>query len=295
MNLGQLLAGVRLKQPLSPELANLSVEGLEYDSRRAGPGFVFFAFPGSRVDGREFARDAVARGAIAVVSESPAAEEGTGPWIQVEHGRQALASRNFHGCPDERLLLTGITGTNGKTTTAYLVDSVLRSAGKTTGMIGTIEYHLAAKVLPAVNTTPESLDLHRFFTELERAGGTHATMEVSSHALALGRVYGLRFHTAIFTNLSRDHLDFHQTMEAYFAAKQLLFRGAGGPPPAHAVINRDDPYGRRISPPEGTQIRWYGLGQDANVRARHISSSLQGLRFEVQAGKMRFPVESALI
>ena len=132
---------------------------------------------------------------LAVVSESPAPPDLAGRWIQVAHGRQALslAARNFFGRPDERLALTGITGTNGKTTTAYLIDSVLRAGGKTTAMIGTIEYHLAGRVLKAVNTTPESLDLLRLFAELENAGGTHVTMEVSSHALALGRVYGLQF------------------------------------------------------------------------------------------------------
>ena len=184
----------------------------------------------------------------AVASESPAPDGFDAPWIQVEHGRQALslAARNFYGRPDERLRLTGITGTNGKTTTAYLVDAVLRAAGATTAMIGTIEYHLAGRVLPAANTTPESLDLMRLFAELERAGGTHVTMEVSSHALALGRVYGLAFHTAVFTNLTRDHLDFHGTMEAYFAAKQRLFEGAGGPPPRFAVLNRDDEYARHL-------------------------------------------------
>lgn len=297
MNLGQVLAGVRLKSPISPELASTPVEGLEYDSRRVGAGFLFFAFPGSRVDGRAFALDAVTLGAVAIVSESPAPENWHTPWIQVEHGRQALAlaARNFYNRPDERLELTGLTGTNGKTTTAYLVDSVLRAAGKTTGLIGTIEYHLASRVLKAVNTTPESLDLHRLFAELEQAGGTHVTMEVSSHALALGRVYGLRFHTCVFTNLSRDHLDFHRTMEAYFAAKESLFHGAGGPPPPFAVINRDDAYGRRLAIPPATEIYWYGLGQDAQVRARHVSSGFQGLRFEVQAGKVRFPVESPLI
>src|SRR5205823_4566812 len=144
-------------------------------------------------------------------SETEAPVELRQRWIRVEHGRQALAlaSRNFYGRPDERLALTGITGTNGKTTTSYLVDSVLREAGHTTALIGTIEYHLAGTVLPAVNTTPESLDLIRLFAELEKLGGSHATLEVSSHALELGRVYGLHFHTAVFTNLTRDHLDFH--------------------------------------------------------------------------------------
>jgi UDP-N-acetylmuramoyl-L-alanyl-D-glutamate--2,6-diaminopimelate ligase len=297
MNAGSILSGVRLKTPLSPELASAPVEGLEYDSRRVAPGYLFFAFPGSRVDGRSFAREAAERGSTVIVSESPAPTGWPGPWIQVEHGRHALAlaSRNFYQQPDLQLALTGITGTNGKTTTAYLVDSVLRAAGHLTGLIGTIEYHLGPKVLPAINTTPESLDLHRLFAELREAGGTHISMEVSSHALALGRVYGMRFHTVIFTNLTRDHLDFHRTMEAYFAAKESLFQGAGGPPPCFAVINRDDPHGRKISVPGGTEVYWYGLGQGASVRARHVTSGFQGLRFEVQAGKVRFPVESALI
>src|SRR5580692_6248002 len=228
MKIGELLSGVRLKQPLAPQLAERDAAGLDYDSRRIEKDFVFFAFPGARADGREFANDAIARGAVAVVSESDADEDLRSRWIQVEHGRQALAlaSLNFYGKPDERLGLTGITGTNGKTTTGFLIDSVLRANGHTTALIGTIEYHLANRVLPAVNTTPESLDLLRLLTELEQAGGTHATMEVSSHALALGRVHGLHFHTAVFTNLTRDHLDFHGTMEAYFSAKGELFAGA---------------------------------------------------------------------
>jgi len=297
MILGEILAGVPLKVPLAPPLSQNEVRGLDYDSRRVEPGFLFFAFPGSRTDGRQFARDAVERGAVAVASESPAPEGFAAPWIEVEHGRHALAiaARNFYHRPDERIVLTGITGTNGKTTTSYLVESILRAAGKTTALIGTIEYHLAGKVLHAANTTPESLDLHRLFAELEAAGGTHAVMEVSSHALALGRVYGLNFHCAIFTNLTRDHLDFHGTMEDYFAAKQLLFSGAGAPPPAWAVLNRDDEWCRRVEVPPESELLWFGLGQGATVRARHIVSNLQGLRFEVQHRKTRFLVESPLL
>ncbi|MBZ5726926.1 MAG: UDP-N-acetylmuramoyl-L-alanyl-D-glutamate--2,6-diaminopimelate ligase [Acidobacteriia bacterium] len=297
MNLGEILSGVRLKQPLSPALASAQVEGLDYDSRRVSPGFLFFAFPGSRSDGRHFAQDALERGAVAVASESHAPPEMASSWVQVEHGRQALAlaARNFYGNPDQRVSLTGITGTNGKTTTSYLIDSILRAAGHTTALIGTIEYHLAGRVLPAVNTTPESLDLMRLFAALERAGGTHATLEVSSHALALGRTYGLHFHTAVFTNLTRDHLDFHGTMDHYFAAKQMLFEGAGAPPPRFAVLNRDDEFTRRIKIHPKTEVLWYGLGQEPSLRARHISSGFQGLRFDVQFRKLRFAVESALI
>jgi UDP-N-acetylmuramoyl-L-alanyl-D-glutamate--2,6-diaminopimelate ligase len=299
MTLGEILSGVRLRQPLPPELATAAITGLEFDSRRVTPGSLFFAFPGARADGRQFAESALANGAVAIASELPPPDNSPAAprWVQVEHGRQALslAARNFYNRPDERLGLTGITGTNGKTTTSYLIDSVLRAAGHTTAMIGTIEYHLAGRVLPAVNTTPESLELIRLFADLERAGGSYGTMEVSSHALALGRVYGLHFHTAVFTNLTRDHLDFHGTMESYFEAKLLLFQGAGGPPPPFAVINRDDEYGRSIRVDPKTQIYWYGLGQDAGLRARHISSGFQGLKFEVQYGKQRFAIESPLI
>src|SRR5262249_20054404 len=160
-------------------------------------------------------------------------------------------------------------------------DSVLRAAGSTTALIGTIEYHLAGRVLPAVNTTPESLDLIRLFGQLEDLGGSHVTMEVSSHALTLGRVYGLDFHTAVFTTLTRDHLDFHGTMDSDCAAKQMLFEGPGGPPPPFAVINRDDEYARSLKVHPRTKLISYGFGSDADLRARHISSGFQGLRFEV--------------
>jgi UDP-N-acetylmuramoyl-L-alanyl-D-glutamate--2,6-diaminopimelate ligase len=297
MTVGEVLAGVRLCAALPNDVARASIAGLDYDSRRIDKDYLFFAFEGQRADGRNFALDAIEKGAKAVVSQSPKPKGFAGQWIQVEHGRQALAvaARNFYGKPDERVALTGITGTNGKTTTAYLVDAILRVAGRTTALIGTIEYHLGEQVLPAVNTTPESLDLHRLFAELEKIGGTHATLEVSSHALALGRVYGLEFHTAIFTNLTRDHLDFHHTMEEYFAAKRLLFEGAGAPPPRFAVLNSDDESVRGLTTHSGTETYWYGLGQGASLRAENIRSNLQGLRFDVKYGSGRFPVESALM
>jgi UDP-N-acetylmuramoyl-L-alanyl-D-glutamate--2,6-diaminopimelate ligase len=297
MNLSEVLSGVALIQPLAEELAQANVAAVEYDSRHVQPGALFFAFPGSKTDGRQFAADALGRGALAVVSESLAPPDLAARWIQVAHGRQALslAARSFFRRPDERLFLTGITGTNGKTTTAYLADAVLRAAGLTTAMIGTIEYHLAGRVLKAVNTTPESLELQRLFAELENAGGSHVTMEVSSHSLALGRVYGLNFHTAIFTNLTRDHLDFHRDMDDYFAAKQLLFSGAGGAPPRFAALNRDDEWAGRIHTHPQTEVLWYGLGPDADVRPRNIDSGFGGLRFDLQYRKLRFPVASPLI
>lgn len=292
MKLQELLPEVALPDGL----AGAEVRGIAYDSRKVEPGFVFFAFPGKKADGRAFAAQAMERGAVAVLSELPQPEGFSGPWIQVEHGRRALAlaAREFYGRPDERLGMTGITGTNGKTTTSYLLDSILRQAGKTTGLIGTIEYRMPGQAIAAVNTTPESLDLFKLFADLEAAGGTHATMEVSSHALALGRVYGICFHTAVFTNLTRDHLDFHRTMEEYFAAKCMLFDGAGAPPPPFAVLNQDDPYGREIRTGAGTEVLRYGLNDDATVRAVNVESGFSGLRFEIRHGGQCFPLTSSL-
>jgi UDP-N-acetylmuramoyl-L-alanyl-D-glutamate--2,6-diaminopimelate ligase len=304
MTTGEALAGVPLLSELPPSLAQSRIQGLDYDSRRVQPGYLFFAFPGARVDGREFAGQAAANGAMAIVSEL-AAPEGVSapisntPWIQVEHGRRALAlaSKTFYGKLDEKIPLVGITGTNGKTTTSYLVDSILRAAGRTTMLAGTIEYHLGTKVLPAPNTTPESLDLHRMLAELDSMMGDTkaATMEVSSHALALGRVYALQFRTAVFTNLTQDHLDFHRTMDDYFAAKHLLFTGDGAPPPRYAVVNRDDSWSRRLTQGNASEVLWYGLGSEAMVRARHIHSGLTGLRFDVGFDKVKFEIRSPLI
>ena len=296
MKLRELLAGVPLREALTPELADLEVAGLDYDSRRVEKGFVFFAFAGSRVDGREFAQDAMAKGALAIASELPEPAGFPGAWIQVEHGRQALAvaANNFYQHPDERIFFTGITGTNGKTTTAYLIETLLRAAGKITGLIGTIEYRLAGEVRPSPNTTPESLDILRFVSELEARGGTHLITEVSSHALALGRVHGFRFHTAVFTNLTRDHLDFHGTMEEYGAAKRRLF--AGRPGPQWAVLNADDPVSKTMEPEvSGARTVWYGLSDKADLRAENIVSGFAGLTFDVIWSGRRARVESPLL
>jgi UDP-N-acetylmuramoyl-L-alanyl-D-glutamate--2,6-diaminopimelate ligase len=298
MKLSELLAGVALREALAPELAALEVSGLDYDSRRVGKGFLFFAFAGSRVDGRQFAQDAVDRGALAVVSDLPRPADFPNGWIEVEHGRHALAvaARNFHHRPDERVLFTGITGTNGKTTTAYLIDALLRGAGKITGLIGTIEYRLAGEVRPSPNTTPESLDVMRFADELAVRGGTHPVSEISSHALALGRVHGFRFHTAVFTNLTRDHLDFHGTMEDYGAAKRLLFAPIGQPGPQWAVLNADDPVSKTMERPNsGSRTIWYGLADGAALRAENIVSGVAGLTFDVTWSGRRAKVESPLL
>jgi UDP-N-acetylmuramoyl-L-alanyl-D-glutamate--2,6-diaminopimelate ligase len=293
LDANEILAGVALKTPLAENLARAVVAGLDYDSRRVQPGWLFFAFAGARADGRQFAEAALASGALAVVSELPAPENFAGAWIEVEHGRRALAlaARNFYRRPDERLGLTGVTGTNGKTTTSFLIDALLRSAGNTTALIGTIEYHVAGEVRAAVNTTPESLDLYRLFDDLLRAGGSHATMEVSSHALALGRVYGVSFHTAVFTNLTRDHLDFHATMDDYFAAKATLFSEG----PLTAVINHDDAYGARITTPPDTRVLRYGFGEGADLKASNLEVGFEGLRFTAEHAGEKYRIASPLV
>jgi UDP-N-acetylmuramoyl-L-alanyl-D-glutamate--2,6-diaminopimelate ligase len=303
VKLEQILAGAGLESRLPAALGDAEVKGLAYDSRKTGKGYLFFAFAGAKMDGARFANAAIARGAVTVVSDRPDPGGIAGPWLQVAHGRRALAiaAGNFYNHPDKRLALTAVTGTNGKTTSTSLIDAMLRSTGKTTALIGTIEYHLAGRVLPAVNTTPESLDLFAMFHDLEQACGTHVTLEASSHALDLGRIYAMQLHTAAFTNFTRDHLDYHHTMEAYFAAKQMLFRPQSAPPPRFAVVNADDEGGRRLDLAAETDVIWYGIdkpppsGRGRWLRAVDIQSSFAGLRFCVADGDRRFTIESALV
>ncbi len=297
MTIGELLEGVTLAEVLPAELAHTPVKGLDYDSRRIERGWLFFAFLGQRFDGRQFAPQAMEKGAVAVVCEAPKPESFDGSWIQVEHGRKALAvaARNLHRAVLDKIRLTGITGTNGKTTTAYLVDSILRAAGETTAMVGTIEYHLAGRPRNAVNTTPESLDLYRILEELAGMGGRYLTAEVSSHALAQGRVHGIPFETAVFTNLTRDHLDYHNSLEEYFAAKQLLFSNREAPAPAWAVLNRDDEWSRKIKTSTDTRVLWYGFDENAALRATRIRADFNGLRVNITWKDMRLEVVSSLL
>lgn len=305
MKLERVLEGVPQEAPLPVSVLSAEVNGLAYDSRKVEEGFLFFAFPGAKVDGARFADAAVEKGALAIVSDRPSPPGFARPWLQVPHGRRALATaaKNFFGRPDERLAITAVTGTNGKTTSTLLMDSIFRAAGAVTALVGTVEYHLAGRVLPAVNTTPESLDLFRMMSELEEAGGSHFTLEASSHALDLGRFHGISVHTAGFTNLTRDHLDYHGTMEAYFEAKQLLFRPRIGSPPRFAVLNTDDESSGRFQIARESQVYWYGLREpprrlgasDLWVRPSEIRSSFEGLQFSVGTGERSFPIESALV
>ncbi len=277
-------------------LASREVKGLQYDSRTLRADQVFFAFPGDRVDGHQFVEPAFAAGALAVVSEREVPQKFVSQWIRVPHGRQALAraALEFYGRPDRRLKLTGVTGTNGKTTTVYLIDAILNAAGFKTARLGTIEHKVGDRRIVAVNTTPESLDLVRFLEDLDEQGGTHATLEASSHALELGRIFGLDFHTAVFTNLSRDHLDFHGTMEHYQRAKRCLLEGAGGKPPDVMVINIDDPAGQEFLETIKTPKLSFGVQNPADVMAENVDVRVSELLFEAVTPNGRLDVRSPL-
>jgi len=284
MTADKILENAGVRGALDRSIAAREVKGLAYDSRRSEEEFLFFAFPGAKVDGRAYADEALRKGALAIVSELPAPDGFKGPWIEVAHGRRALATaaKACYNRIDERLRLTGITGTNGKTTTCFLADAILRAAGHVTGLIGTIEYRQGDRVFPAANTTPESLDTFRFLDQLAAAGGTHLTMEVSSHAEALGRVYSLYYWLAIFTNLTRDHLDYHGTMERYLAAKRMLFAPEGVEHPKFAVTNADDPHGLAVVEGTTAAVVTYGITGNAEAKAKNISSTFDGLSFSLK-------------
>ncbi len=296
MTFQQLLYGAEvLAQSGDPD-----VSGLEYDSRRVKPGDAFVAMRGESSDGNQFIDKAIAAGSVAVVSDSASEKPRQGvAWAQVPHGRRALArlSANFYKRPAERLSVVGVTGTNGKSTTAYLVESIFSAAGRKSALVGTIEYHVAGKILPAPHTTPEALELNQIFHEALGQGATQAVMEVSSHALAQQRVYGIPFSAAIFTNLTRDHLDYHHTMEEYFASKRILFEGCGTEPPRAAVLNVDDEYGRKlveVGRQRGSEILTYGWAK-GDFRADQVEITSRGTRFELVTPKEIVPVFSPMI
>ena len=297
MTFQQLLDGVEVLA----QAGDVAVSGVEYDSRRAQPGCLFVAMQGESSDGNRFISAAVAAGAVAVVSDSPAfvPSPGLAAWARVPHGRRALArlSANFYGRPAEKLAITGITGTNGKSTTGFLVESILQAAGRSAALVGTIEYHVAGRTLPAPHTTPEALELNHIFAEARHAGATEAVMEVSSHALAQERVFGIPFDVAVFTNLTRDHLDYHHTFEEYFAAKQRLFEGCGTDPPRVSVLNLEDEYGARlvqVGNKMKSQVVGYGLAK-GEFCAWDLEITPRGTRFRMTTPVGDLPVFTPLI
>jgi UDP-N-acetylmuramoyl-L-alanyl-D-glutamate--2,6-diaminopimelate ligase len=286
MNWERVCAGLSAIECGGP---SVEVDGIEYDSRRVGRGDVFVAMRGEATDGNRFIDAAVAQGAAAVVTDSREVysklrrEHAGVATALVERGRRALAevSAAVMGHPERRLALSAVTGTNGKTTTAFLLEAMLRSVGRTCVLIGTIETHVGDEVRVSPHTTPEASDTVRVFADGVKMGATEAVMEMSSHALEQERVWGLPVDVAMFTNLTQDHLDYHGTMEEYFAAKARLFRGIGAPPPRVAVVNGDDPYGSRlVREVRGPQIMTYGMELGTGeYRAENVS---------LMAGETRF-------
>ena len=248
------------------------VTGVEYDSRRVRPGSVFVAMKGGSTDGNRYVDKAIAAGALGIITDSAPTfdhllvfQAGL-PVLEVEDGRRALsqASAAFFGHPERKLAATGITGTNGKTTTSFLVEALLNAVARKTVLVGTIEYHVAGEVRTSVHTTPESRDLFELMADGVSRDATELVTEVSSHGLDQGRAIGLSFDVAVFTNLTQDHLDYHGTMEKYFAAKRLLFDGTLYPAPRIAVLNAHDPHTEQLAAAArkaGAEVRTYGIGQ----------------------------------
>ncbi len=299
MRLDQLVAGVASSDGVG---AGVEIAELAYDSRAVRPGTLFFCVPGFRSDGHDFAARAVAEGAVALVVERPL---GLGvPEVLVPSVRAAmgfLASR-FYGDPSASLNVVGITGTNGKTTSAFLVRALLQAAGEQTGLLGTVTSIVggwerstdrratgsstdgrsdAISISASQRTTPEAIDLHAGFRAMLDGGDTACAMEVSSHALSLGRAGGIRFAAAVFTNLTQDHLDFHPSMEDYFLAKRLLFAPGEGPPPGVSVVNVGDPYGRRLAR-EIEGARTFALDAPADYSATDLRCDFTGCRFHLR-------------
>jgi UDP-N-acetylmuramoyl-L-alanyl-D-glutamate--2,6-diaminopimelate ligase len=272
--------------------SSTQVSGLSYDSRSAGPGDLFFCVTGTKTDGHLFAPAVADAGAAALVAERPL-DAGL-PAIVVSDARRAMGriASAFYGNPSEKLLLLGVTGTNGKTTTAFLIDAILRADGRTTGLVGTIETRVAGRARPGVRTTPESLDLHRLFAEMVDAGCDSVAMEVTSHALALHRVEGLRFAAAAFTNLTQDHLDFHGGMEDYFEAKRSLFEGHRL---ERGAVNVDEVYGRKLLEATDVPCIGFGTAPEADVRATGVTLGVSGSSFVMATPKGEVSVESSLV
>ena len=284
MKLKELLAGLEI---LSSNV-NLETEAAQvcYDSRQVKSGDLFVALSGYAVDGHRFIPQAMASGAAAVLCQVPP-ENGETPYVQVADSRRALAvaGANFFGHPAKGMTMVGVTGTNGKTTSTYLLKAVLEAQGKKVGLIGTNQNMIGEKALPTERTTPESFELQKLFARMRDAGCTHVVMEVSSHALALDRVYGVRYQVGVFTNLTQDHLDFHGTMEEYCGAKALLFRNC-----ETGVVNADDPWTPRLTADSTCEMLTYAETAEADLRAEDIVLEADHVAFTAVTKETRVPV-----
>jgi UDP-N-acetylmuramoyl-L-alanyl-D-glutamate--2,6-diaminopimelate ligase len=296
LKLSEVLRGIDTSVPSAA--GELEIRQVACDSRKVQPRALFFALHGAKADGNAFIRDAVAHGAVAIVSEdaAPAPMPLSVLWIRAREPRKALAvaAANFYEHPASALRLVGVTGTNGKTTTTSLVDSMIKASGGKTGLFGTIAYHTPLGDYSAPNTTPESVDLQGFFAEIRDAGGRYAVLEASSHALSMDRLWGCHFAVAVFTNLTREHMDYHKTFDDYFAAKLRLFQGTGAGAPDASIINIDDGYGKKLVGLAKNAVT-YGLESAAQLTAKKFQLSFSGLSFTAQTPNGNVQVESALV
>ena len=303
MELGELIRASGLAAELRGD-PTVEIRDLAYDSRRVGDGTLFFCFPGEKTDGHDFASGAVEAGAAALVVERPLDLEV--PQAQVEDARAAMApiAAVVNGDPTSELTVIGITGTNGKTTTAFLVRHLLEASGRRCGLLGTVRQVVGGEIEEVERTTPEAIDLQRTFNRMLEAGDDACAMEVSSHALVLHRADSIDFAVKVFTNLSQDHLDFHADMEDYFAAKRLLFSGEGGVPVIEleggiSVLNLDDPYGQRLaeelsSGSGGDCITYSAAGGAADLSARGVTFDSSGSRFLCMSPEGELAVQTPL-
>jgi UDP-N-acetylmuramoyl-L-alanyl-D-glutamate--2,6-diaminopimelate ligase len=288
MRLDEVISGAPAGAPAAPE-AEVEIADLAYDNRRVTPGTLFFCVVGLTRDGHEFAPGAVARGAVALVVERPL---GLGvPEVLVPNVREAMApaAARFNGDPSATLKVVGVTGTNGKTTTAFLVRELLEAGGLQSGLLGTVKSIVGGAERAVERTTPEAIELQRGFREMLEQGDRACAMEVSSHALALHRADAIRFAAAIFTNLTQDHLDFHPTMEDYYSAKRRLFDGRAGA----EIINVDDPYGARLAG-ERERAVTFAIDRDADYRALDVETGLTGTTCTVRTPEGDVPLHTPL-
>ena len=265
--------------------SDVAVEGVTYDSRKVNPGWLFVAVRGGRANGADYIIEAVSKGASVVVSEELLEVGSVVTHVHVPHARRALAelSAVFYGNISHRMQVIGVTGTNGKTTTACMIHHLLNHGGFRSGLLGTVGYEIGDRSLPAARTTPEAPDIHSFFHQMKSAGCDSAVMEVSSHALAQYRVHKIDFNIAVFTNLTQDHLDYHNDMESYFIAKARLFEMLEKHHEQYAVINVDDPWGHRLIEEHrlSSEVLTYGFSEKAAIRATDASMDVKGTSFHV--------------
>jgi UDP-N-acetylmuramoyl-L-alanyl-D-glutamate--2,6-diaminopimelate ligase len=294
-NLTEILRGV---ETFTPVPGTMEIRQIVCDSRKVHAGAIFFALRGAKENGQVFIADAIQRGAVAVLSDEPLT--GVIPpgvtAIRVREARKALAiaSANFYHHPGEALQLVAVTGTNGKTTTTSVIDAIIKTSKSKTGLFGTIAYETPAGKYPAPNTTPESVDLQGFLAEIRDAGGKFAVLEASSHSLTMDRLWGLHFKAAVFTNLTREHMDYHKTFEDYFAAKKMLFTGTGAGAPDTAIINLDDDYGKKLLGVAKRTVS-YGLESGAEVSTKKFQLTFNGLSFTAQTPHGKLQITSSLV